>query len=294
MLLLPTFAATPRADNDALVNKVHHCRAEDMLTALASDSVDLIVTSPPYDNLRSYKGFSWDFEYIARQSYRVLKHGGVLVWVVGDATIDGSETLTSMRQALHFVDVCGFKMHDTMIYEAAGTGAKGSHYAYWQAFEFMFVLVKGDIKTVNRIADVKNKTIGLRRAGRWRDDGNGEKPHYTNEIGVRTNIWRYQVGFMDASDKTGHPAPFPEALARDHILSWSNPGDIVLDYFAGSGTTLKMARNTNRRYIGCDIAAEYVDLCRRRLSMPYTLPMFDVLPTAEASPISYGKTGTDQ
>lgn len=264
MNLLPAFVSTPE------LNRVYNCSAEMMLTSLADDSIDLIVTSPPYDNLRTYNGFTWNFQYIARQSYRVLKPGGVLVWVVGDATVDGSETLTSMRQALYFIDGVGFKMHDTMIYEVAGTGAKGSHYAYWQGFEYMFVLVKGDIKTVNRIADVKNKTIGLIRSGRWRDNGKQEKPHATNETGVRTNIWRYAVGFADVSDKTEHPAPFPEKLAEDHILSWSNPGDVVLDYFGGSGTTAKMARKNGRNWITNDISREYCDLMERRLSMPYT------------------------
>lgn len=266
--LLPAFTGAPER------NRVYNVSAMTLLEAMPDGSVDLIVTSPPYDNLRRYNGYSFDFEPIARESYRVLKSGGVLVWVVGDATVNGSETLTSFRQALYFVDCAGFRMHDTMIYEALGTGAKGSNYAYWQAFEYMFVLVKGEIQTVNRIADVRNKTIGLTRLGRWRDDGSQEKPHITKMYGVRTNIWRYPVGFADPSDKTGHPAPFPEDLAKDHILTWSNPGDLVLDYFGGSGTTAKMARANGRDYLTCDISAEYCDLMRRRLAQPYTLPLF--------------------
>jgi len=246
-------------------NRIHVSKAERLLTALPTGSVDLVLTSPPYDNLRKYKGFSWNFEYIAQQSYRVLKQGGVLVWVVADATIDGSETFTSFRQALYFRDVVGFNAHDTMIYEAAGTGAKGSNYAYWQAFEYMFVFSKGRPKTVNRIADVKNKTTDLIRSGRWRENGKRERPHATKEWGIRTNIWRYNVGFMDHSDKTGHPAPYPEALANDHIISWTNEGDTVLDFFMGSGTTAKIATLNNRRFIGCDISAEYVTIARERV-----------------------------
>lgn len=255
-------------------NTVYCCDALELLRGLPDGSVDLVVTSPPYDNLRTYNGYTFDFEGIARETFRVLKVGGVLVWVVGDATVNGSETLTSFRQALYFRDVCGFRMHDTMIYEALGTGAKGSNYAYWQAFEYMFVLVKGVISTVNRIADVKNVTTDLLGGGRWRNNGNREKPHATKVFGTRTNIWRYPVGFADDSDKTGHPAPFPEDLARDHILTWSNAGDLVLDYFGGSGTTAKMARNNGRNYLTCDISEEYCDLMRRRLALPYTLPMF--------------------
>jgi DNA modification methylase len=274
MQLLSAFVGAPE------VNRVYNVTAEVMLSALPDASIDLIVTSPPYDNLRTYNGFTWDFERIARDSYRVLKPGGVLVWVVGDATVNGSETLTSMRQALYFVDNVGFRMHDTMIYEALGTGAKGSHYAYWQAFEYMFVFAKGEIKTVNRIADMKNKTIGLIGSGRWRDNGSKEKPHATNEVGVRTNIWRYAVGFADGSDKTGHPAPYPEKLAEDHILSWSNAGDVVLDFFGGSGTTAKMARKNGRDYLTNDISREYCDLMERRLAQPYT-PSF--MPALEAA-----------
>lgn len=276
MKLLPAFTGTPE------VNRVYHCEALTLTRALLDNSVDLVVTSPPYDNLRTYNGYSFDFQPIARETYRVLKPGGVCVWVVGDATVNGSETLTSMRQALYFVDVCGFRMHDTMIYEALGTGAKGSNYAYWQAFEYMFVLSKGQPRTINRIADVKNKTVGLRRAGRHRENGYREKSHETSVMGIRSNIWRYPVGFMDTSDKTGHPAPFPEALARDHIMSWTNEGDTVLDYFGGSGTTAKMARNLGRNYLTCDISGEYCDLMRRRLAQPYTPDMFIALPDARA------------
>lgn len=257
------------------INSVVCTDALTLLRGLPDESVDLVVTSPPYDNLRAYNGYSFDFEPIAQESYRVLKQGGVQVWVVGDSVVNGSETLTSMRQALYFVDECGFRMHDTMIYEALGTGAKGSCYAYWQAFEYMFVLSKGQTSTVNRMADVKNWHNGQASLGRYREGGNSEKPHVVREFGIRTNIWRYAVGFANTSDKTGHPAPFPEKLARDHILTWSNPGDLVLDYFSGSGTTLKMARNNNRRYLGCDISAEYVELTERRLAQPFTPRMFD-------------------
>ncbi len=257
-----------------------HCGdcAAVMARELPDGSIDLTVTSPPYDNLRQYNGYTFDFEAIAAQLWRVTKPGGVVVWVVADATINGSETGTSFRQALYFMGL-GFNLHDTMIYEVAGTGAKGSHAAYWQAFEYMFVLAKGTPATVNRIADQKNVTIGLLGGGRYRENGNGEKPHATQPIGIRTNIWRYLTGFMDDSDKTGHPAPFPEALARDHIVSWSNPGDTVLDPFVGSGTTGKMAVLTGRHFIGIDISAEYVDMARRRIeAAQQQIPLFEVLP----------------
>ena len=254
------------------LDTIHCGECSAMLAALPDDCIDLTVTSPPYDNLREYQGYTFDFEPIAHQLYRVTKPGGVVVWVVGDATIDGSETGTSFRQALGFM-AAGFNLHDTMIYEVAGTGAKGSNKAYWQGFEFMFVVSKGEPKTVNRIADIKNKTIGLLRGGRWRNGGNNEKPHLTNEVGTRTNIWRYQVGFADNSDQTDHPAPFPEALARDHIISWSNPGDVILDPFMGSGTVGKMCKETGRHWLGFDISEEYCQLARRRVDLA-RVPLF--------------------
>lgn len=252
-------------------NSINHMDALTLMGRLPDRYVDLVLTSPPYDQLRAYNGYSFDFEAIAKESFRVLKDGGVLVWVVGDQTIKGCETLTSFRHALYFVE-CGFKMHDTMIYEALGTGAKGSNKAYWQAFEYMFVLVKGTIKTVNRIADVKNKNAGSYRPGRFREGGNDEPYHQVKEFGVRTNIWRYPVGFANQSDRTAHPAPFPEALAQDHIRSWTNEGDLVLDYFGGSGTTAKMALVNGRRFITGDISAEYCDIMRKRIeSVPARL-----------------------
>lgn len=229
------------------------------------NSIDLTVTSPPYDNLRTYNGYTFDFEAIAKQLWRVTKPGGVVVWVVGDATINGSETGTSFRQALEFMGL-GFNC-ETMIYEVAGTGAKGSNYYYWQSFEYMFVFSKGQPKTHNLIADVKNIRAGaICTKGRIAKNGDEKDTNIrvVPETSTRGNIWRYQVG-NNGNDQTDHPAPFPEALARDHIISWSNPGDIVLDPMCGSGTTLKMAVEQGRNYIGIDISPEYCDIARQRV-----------------------------
>jgi DNA modification methylase len=246
-----------------------------MLLTLEPESVDLTVTSPPYDNLRSYNGYTFDFEAIASGLYRVTKPGGVVVWVVGDATIDGSETGTSFRQALYFMQR-GFNLHDTMIYEQAGTGAKGSNYSYWQSFEYMIVFSKGKPNTVNRIADIKNSAGGKRRGMGVKAQTLGSRTERKGiinpEWSVRSNVWRYSNG---NEGTYGHPAPFPEALARDHILSWSNPGDLVLDPFAGSGTTLKMAKETGRNFIGIEISPEYCKLAEKRvMGANVPLPFF--------------------
>lgn len=244
--------------------------ALDFLRTLPDESIDMILTSPPYDNLRAYKGYSWDFEGIAAQMYRVLKIGGVAVWVVGDATINGCETLTGMRHAIHFVDVNGFKLDDTMIYKKAGTTPQLPVRRYSQDFEYMFVLGKGGIKTRNILTTLGNGQSKM-RTRRQRDghldikfNGGGDVP--------LSNIWELGRGWMVSTpDKEAyeHPAMFPEELARRHILTWSNPGDVVLDFFVGSGTTAKMARNTGRHYLGCDIAPEYVALCHERLRQPF-------------------------
>ena len=243
-----------------------------VLQSFPSDCIDLTVTSPPYDNLRIYNGFVFDFETIARQLYRVTKAGGVVVWVVGDATINGSETLTSFKQAIYFKE-CGFNV-ETMIYQVPGTGAKGSNYFYWQVFEYMFVFTKGNPKTVNRLKDKKNKRAGSSTNG---VNAVGTRAHreggtIVSDYGYRDNVWVILPG-NNGDDRTGHPAPFPEQLAQDHILSWSNEGDTVLDCFTGSGTTLKMAKMLNRHYIGIEISPKYVSLAERRV-LATLVPLF--------------------
>ena len=234
----------------------------EILASMPAESVDLVVTSPPYDNLRTYGGHSWDFAGVASEVTRVLKPGGVIVWVVADGTVKGSETLTSMRQAIHFKDVCGLNVHDTMIYEKSGVAFPDSN-RYLQNTEFMFVFSKGAPKTVNLIRDRPNKYVGTM-------GGNKRGGLCTRaEFGIRWNVWRYANGRDNSSkDRVAfkHPAIFPEALAKDHVISWSNPGDVVLDPFAGSGTTLKAAKELNRRFVGIEINSEYVDICRERIA----------------------------
>jgi site-specific DNA-methyltransferase (adenine-specific) len=193
----------------------------------------------------------------------VTKDGGVVVWVVGDATIKGSETGTSFRQALYFKEI-GFNLHDTMIYEKA-QACFGSNLCYLQSFEYMFVLSKGRPKSINFLRDRPNVRYGKEKMAKQGLSVDGKKAERVykdmKKMGKRKNIWTYGVG----GGSTGHPAVFPEQLAQDHILSWSNPGDIVLDPMCGSGTTCKMAKLNGRNYIGIDIAEEYVELARRRV-----------------------------
>lgn len=247
----------------------------ELMKALPKGSIDLTVTSPPYDKLRKYGGFVWDFEGVGRELYRVTKQGGVVVWVVGDSTVNGSETGSSFRQALFFME-CGFKLHDTMIYQKAGCPFPETT-RYYPEFEYMFVFSKGRPKTVNLIADKPNKYFGEKITGTNRNSEGTLRPsaavknktgRCVKEFGVRTNIWRFNTGKNKTTrDEYAfkHPAMFPEELAQDHIRTWSNPGDIVFDPFLGSGTTAKMAILNNRHYIGFELNDEYLGISHRRL-----------------------------
>jgi len=235
------------------------------LKELEDSCIDLTVTSPPYDNLRDYNGYDFNFEGIAKELYRVTKQGGVVVWVVGDATIKGSETGTSFKQALYFKEI-GFNLHDTMIWNKgcfSAVGALVNRYA--PVYEYMFILSKGYLKTFNPIKDRKTIHGGKKVNGTVRNkDGTMKsfsKEVTINEYGQRFNIWEQSP----QRQRGGHPAPFPEKLAEDHILSWSNEGDTVLDPMCGSGTTLKMAKLNNRKFIGIEISEEYCKIAEARI-----------------------------
>lgn len=253
---------------DFELDQIYTGDARELAKGIPDGSVDLVVTSPPYDNMRAYKGFTFDFEGIAKELYRITKPGGVVVWVVGDATIDGSETGTSFRHALHFREI-GFNIHDTMIYEKSGSLVVGSLYTYRQIFEYMFVFSRGKPARINLIADKQSLVAGKKSGttGTRRVDGvhRDKQALFTKDRVVRNNIWRIHAG-NNGDDYTNHPAVFPESLARDHILTWSNPGDVVLDPMCGSGTTCKMAKQQGRRWIGFDISPEYCELARRRVA----------------------------
>lgn len=239
------------------------------LKLLDNNSIDLTVTSPPYDNLRIYKGYSFDFEEIAKELYRVTKDGGVIVWIVNDATIKGSETGTSFRQALYFKEI-GFNLHDTMIYKKNNPTPQKSN-RYQPCFEYMFVLSKGKPKTFNPILEEK-KYIENRKNKMYNKSKNGKQINHEyqskDNMKVRNNIWEYNVGLYHSSNDKfvfKHPAIFPEQLANDHIISWSNEDDIVLDPFMESGTVAKMAILNSRKYIGFEISEEYCDIANKRL-----------------------------
>lgn len=253
---------------------------EDCLSTMAkmpNNYIDLVLTSPPYDDLREYNGYSFDFESIAKQLFRIVKLGGIVVWIVKDATINGNKTLTSFKQCIFFQQI-GFNVYDVMIYSKTSGGLPHKN-RYRDAIEYMFILSKGKPQKINLIKDRKNKYGGTYTFGnttvREKDGQLGIRDkRYVNEYGYRYNIWEYATGKGNTTSDDfafKHPAMFPEQLAYDHIISWSNPNDIVYDPFMGSGTTAKMAIKSNRNWIGSEISEQYCQIINKRIQIPKTL-----------------------
>ena len=255
------------------INKIYCESNLETMAKMPDNFIDLTVTSPPYDGLRTYNGYSFPFEDIAKELYRVTKQGGVVVWVVGDATVNGSETGTSFKQALYFKEI-GFNLHDTMIYQKISYMPNKKAKRYDSLFEYMFIFSKCQPKTFNEIKEnrtnieksVCKKDIMIRQK-----DGTFKKSERINKGLVKKmgNVWTYLNNSNSTKDKIAfeHPAIFPEQLANDHIISWSNENDLVYDPFMGSGTTAKMAMLNNRNYIGSEISKEYCEIAKQRLKM---------------------------
>lgn len=245
-------------------NRIYNMDCLEGMKMISDCSIDLTVTSPPYGELRKYKGFSWDFEGVAKELYRVTKDGGVVVWIVSDQTKNGTESGKSFEQALYFKNECGFNLYDTMIWDKSSPQAP-TESRYYDIFEYMFIFSKGKPKALNFLEDRKNVSAGSKSKIEIRSSREGrrlkDEIRVVKEYGRRFNIWRISRG----KNYTSHPAVFPEQLANDHILSWSNPGDIVLDPFCGSGTTPKMAMLNGRNYIGFELSEEYTKIAEQRI-----------------------------
>ena len=263
-------------------NQIIEGNCVEVMRKIQSDVIDLTVTSPPYDDLRNYKGFVFPFEDIAKELYRITKQGGVVVWVVNDATIEGSETGTSFKQALYFREI-GFNLHDTMIFRKKNPIPQIYRKRYNNEFEFMFVFSKGVVKTHNPIM-VDCMHAGLELNGTTyknfsKNDQTREKmAKPVKDKKIKGNIWEYVVGKkQEDQEAKGHPAPFPCELVRDHIKSWTNQGDIVLDPMNGSGTTARVACEMGRTYIGIDISREYCEIARERVKLIENQPLLFIV-----------------
>jgi len=261
---------------------IYHGDCLDAMRTLPDGVIDLVVTSPPYDNLRKYdSGYAFDFPAVASQITRILKPGGDIVWIVSDATISGSETGTNFRQALHFKEL-GLNIHDTMVWEKGSPSyCGGCNHRYLSVFEYMFVFSKGYPKTFNPIRDRPNKTAGDKKHGTQRQsDGSfrykTSPGKLTEEYGQRFNVWNIH---HEKARNTGHPAVFPVSLVLDHIRSWSNPGELVFDPFLGSGTTAVASMTLGRLCMGADISEKYCEIAAKRLNAQ--IPDGDIDPSAE-------------
>lgn len=262
---------------DVLLNKIWNEDCLITMDKMPDQCVDMVLTSPPYNDTRKYQGNAgFEFEKIAIELTRVLKPGGVIVWVVGDETKRGTESGTAFKQALFFKENCGLRLHDTMIFQKNTTTypapKNGSRYS--QVFEYMFVLSKGKPKTVNLIADKPNKWSGTTNFGQKTDRDKDDnlvpikkfKP--IPEYSPRTNIWRYVTanGYSTPdSIAHRHPAVFPEKLVAEHLTTWSAPNDIIYDPFLGSGTVAKVSQQMNRFWIGSEVVKEYCEIAETRL-----------------------------
>jgi len=266
------------------INKTYNENCLETLSKMGNNFIDCTITSPPYDDIRNYNnnvkglkdefnGYSFPFEDIAKELFRVTKKGGVVVWVVNDATHNGSETLNSFRQALFFKEI-GFKIHDTMIYRKLNPMPNAGK-RYQQMFEYMFVISKGSPKTTNiELRERSNKCNDKRvfRRKKFSRDQDGvfnENDYYIKEMVPDYNVWDFYVGWGNTTKDDvafKHPAIFPELLVKRHIESWTNEGDLIYDPFMGSGTTAKVAKELNRNYVGSEISSEYCDIIKERLN----------------------------
>lgn len=246
------------------------------MSQIENDTLNLTLTSPPYGSIREYNGFCFPFEKIAKELFRITKPGGYVIWIVNDQYINGSRSLDSYKQAIYFKEECGFKIHDSMIYQKSGWNFPANN-RYHQVYEYIFVLSKGKPKTFNPLIDRKNAYPGQKAHGKHRGANENEyvdmsqivKAKPVGEFGKRTNVWYVKVGGGHVTkDKIAHkhPAIFPESLAGDLIKSFSNENDLIFDPFVGSGTSVKMAKLLNRNFCGCDISQEYIDIANERIS----------------------------
>jgi len=265
------------------INKNYNESNLETMAKMPDNFIDLTVTSPPYDDVRMYKGFTLPLDDIAKELYRVTKDGGVVVWVVNDKTKNYCESLTSFKTAILFVENAGFNLHDTMIYKR--TCAFPDVVRYYQDFEYMFVFSKGKPNTVNLLRQMKTEGSLKRQqnktgvGGERQSDGSLKRIDETNaflrkekarndDTRVKSNVWDLPRGNQNSTkDKIAfqHPAIFPEQLANDHIISWSKENDLIYDCFMGSGTTAKMSILNNRNWIGSEISNEYCNIIEERI-----------------------------
>ncbi len=251
-------------------NKIILSDCRDGMAALSNECIPFTLTSPPYDGLRTYDGLAdWNFMDVAKELYRITMQGGVVVWVVQEQIIDGSESGETSRQRLAFANI-GFRLHHTMVMGKLG-GIQFSSNRYGRPLEYAFILSKGPPRYFNPLRDRPNKEAGRVKVFLNRNRDGSFAPVKRTQVhpyGLRGSIWFYPTGKNNSAKEDyafEHPALMPEQMAEDDILSWTKVGDLVFNPFAGAGTALKMALLNHRSYLGFEINPKYVEIARRRL-----------------------------
>lgn len=245
---------------------IYNADCRDVFPSLPA--IDLCVTSPPYDALRDYNGCTWDFDIFMNVALWLSLTTKNIVWIVNDSCVDEGETGNSFRHALEFMRL-GYKLHDTMIWEKSNF-SNPSHNRYHQLFEYMFIFKTNSI-SFNPIKDKVNITSGSGPLGKntFREKSGGlaeRKSVIISDLGMRGNVWKMNTtGQENPCKAIKHPATFPYKLAHDHIVSWSDPGDLIVDPFLGSGTTLRAAKDLGRKAIGIEISEEYCEEAAREM-----------------------------
>lgn len=245
--------------------------AADILKRIPSDSIDLVVTSPPYDDLRNYNGYSVDLHIVGTQLYRVLKNGGIVAMVIQDSTKNYGKSLTSFRTIVDWCDNIGFKLFETCIYHKNGTEGAWWKNRFRVDHEYMPIFLKGDKPQYFNKEPLKipSKHGGkvMSGSGNRRTDGT-TTPIVRREINpmkCRGTVWDYLMAGDKNPLKRKHPAVFPDKIPFDFIQCFCPEEGVVLDPFVGCGSTAVMAKVLDRNYIGIDISKEYCDLAEERI-----------------------------
>jgi site-specific DNA-methyltransferase (adenine-specific) len=257
---------------DALpLNKIICGDAVEELKKIPNNSIDILVTSPPYDGIRKYNGFNYDLHATGKEIYRVLKDGGVAIMVIQDQTKNFGKTLTSFRTIVDWVDNIGFKLFETVIYRKYGAEGAWWNKRFRVDHEYMPIFLKGERPQYFNKDPLKipSKHGGKTMTGGGTRLTNGiripTRAITINPMKCRGTIWEYMTAGDGTRLKHKHPATFPDKLPYDFIQCFCPPNGVVLDPFIGSGTTALAAIELDRNYIGIDISKEYCDLARRRI-----------------------------
>ena len=257
------------------VNKIICDDNVKFLSTLPENCIDMVVTSPPYDNLRDYNGFQLDLSGVGEQLFRVLKPGGIVAVIIQDSTQDGRKTLTSFRMIVNWCDTIGFGLFENCIYSRQGVEG-----AWWKKrfrvdHEYIPLFIKGKRPAYFNKEELKipSKHGGktMTGAATRNKDGTQQKSRsvYINPMKCRGTIWNYPQCGDGSKLKHLHPATFPNLLPYDLIQCFCPENGIVLDPFNGSGTTCVAAKSLNRQYIGVDCSQEYCDIAEKRIQQEF-------------------------